>query len=173
MNHLEQLVFEYYDWRGYIVRSNTKVGRLPLGGWEMELDIVAFNPITKHLIHIEPSIDANSWTKREERFKKKFEAGNKYIKDAIFPWLKNSDFPIEQIAVLISHPKNRNMLEGGKIISIDEFVGNIRNAVKKLGIMGKNAVPEKYPLLRTIQLITNGYYGIVIGYSIRFPELLI
>jgi hypothetical protein len=28
MTHLEQLVYEYYDWLGYLVKHNIKVGRL-------------------------------------------------------------------------------------------------------------------------------------------------
>jgi len=55
MSHLEALIAEYYDWKGYLVKRNIKVGRLKHGGWEMELDVVAYDPNTKHLIHLEPS----------------------------------------------------------------------------------------------------------------------
>jgi hypothetical protein len=55
------------------------VEKLAHGGWEMELDVVAFNPQINQILHIEPSLDANSWDKREARFTKKFEAGRKYI----------------------------------------------------------------------------------------------
>src|SRR5437764_13234533 len=58
MSHLEDLLCEYYDWQGYIVRRNVKVGRLSHGGWEGELDIVAYHPKTRDLVHLEPSIDA-------------------------------------------------------------------------------------------------------------------
>ena len=84
MNHLEQLISEWYEFKGYFVRRNIKVGKLSKGGYEGELDVVAFHPMEKHLIHIEPSIDADSWSKRENRFKKKFSAGKKYIKTEIF-----------------------------------------------------------------------------------------
>jgi len=157
MTHLEQLVYEYYDWLGYLVKHNIKVGRLKRGGWEMELDIVAYNPTSNHLVHIEPSIDADSWEKRERRFKKKFEAGKKYILQSIFKWLKETK-KIEQIAILITHPKNRNSLGGGRIISMDEFVKEIQAKIAEKGIMASNAIPEQYPLLRTIQLVTTGYY---------------
>jgi hypothetical protein len=33
-----------------------KVGRLVRGGWGGKLDIVAYNPQTNHLVHIEPSL---------------------------------------------------------------------------------------------------------------------
>jgi hypothetical protein len=159
MSHLEDLIAEYYDWSGYLVKRNLKVGRLKHGGWEMELDVIAFHPKTKHLVHIEPSIDANSWSTRESRFKKKFESGEKYMFDTVFPWLSPKT-KVERIAVLVSHPKGRDELCGAKILSIDELMAQIAEKVRGCGIMGKNAVPELYPLLRTIQLTVCGYYGV-------------
>jgi hypothetical protein len=79
MNHLEKLTRQYYDWKGYLVKGNVKVKPLSHGGWAGELDIVAYHPQTKHLVHIEPSIDAHSWDKREKRFEKKFSFGREYI----------------------------------------------------------------------------------------------
>lgn len=120
MSHLEELVYQYYEWRGYIVRRNIKVGRLKHGGWKCELDIVAFRHQDNHLIHLEPSIDTLSWEKREERFKKKFEAGRKYIFQEVFPWLSKS-IELEQVAILISKGR-REKISGGKILSIDQFM---------------------------------------------------
>ena len=54
MSHLEDLIYQYYEWKGYVVRRNIKVGRLRHGGWEGELDIVAFHHEDGHLIHLEP-----------------------------------------------------------------------------------------------------------------------
>ncbi|WP_171265842.1 hypothetical protein [Acinetobacter haemolyticus] len=121
MNHLESLIAEYYDWKGYLVKKNLKVGKLSHGGWEMELDIIAFNPITQHLIHIEPSIDAYSWEIRESRFKKKFESGEKYMFSNVFPWL-DENTPVERIIVLPAHSAGRDYLCGAKIFSLDEFM---------------------------------------------------
>lgn len=157
MSHLEDLIAEYYDWKGYLVKRNIKVGRLSHGGWEMELDVIAFDPHTGHLIHIEPSIDAHSWAKREKRFTKKFTAAKRYIFSEVFTWL-DSSVEIEQIAVLISHPKGRDELAGGKIVSIDELMAEIRSGVSLCGIVAKNAIPEQYPILRALQLSHNGYY---------------
>jgi hypothetical protein len=159
MSHLEELIYQYYEWKGYVVRRNTKVGRLRHGGWECELDIVAFNHQDRHLIHLEPSIDAHSWSKREERFKKKFEAGRKYIFKEIFPWL-SSDMEIEQIAILISKG-TRELIDGRKIITIDEFMKNVKADILKEGYMAQNAIPELYALLRTIQMTICGYYRIL------------
>lgn len=157
MTHLENLIAEYYDWRGYLVKKNIKVGRLSHGGWEMELDVVALDPHTGCLVHIEPSIDAHSWERREQRFTKKFQAGRTYILKEIFTWLE-PDANIEQIAVLISHPQNRGTLAGARIMSIDELMLEIKMAIQKRGVVAKNAIPEQYPLLRTLQLSENGYY---------------
>jgi len=157
MNHLEKLISQYYEWQGYIVRSNIRVGRLAHGGWEGELDIVAYHPESKHLIHLEPSIDAHSWATREKRFRKKFTAGQKYIPTEVFPWVKKNT-KIEQVAVLIT--SSRPLLAGGTVISIDELVAKIKREVQDQGVMAKNAIPEELDLLRTIQYAVCGYYAL-------------
>ena len=42
-NYLEQLVAEWYDYKGYFLRRNVLVGKRAQGGYESELDIVAFH----------------------------------------------------------------------------------------------------------------------------------
>ncbi len=160
MSHLEDLIAEYYDWKGYLIKRNIKVGRLSHGGWEMELDVIAYHPHSGHLIHLEPSVDAHSWEKREQRFAKKFGAAEKYIFSEVFTWL-GPNTPVESVAVLISHPKGRDDLAGAKIISIDELVAKIRKDVVECGIVAKNAIPEQYPLLRTMQMSHNGYHKVM------------
>ena len=59
-NHLEQLIAEWYEFKGYFVRRNVHVGKRTKGGYDCELDVVAFNPCEKKLVHIEPSLDAHS-----------------------------------------------------------------------------------------------------------------
>lgn len=94
MNHLETLVAEYLDWQGFLVRRNTKVGKLAHGGWAMELDIVGYNPHTGTIVHYEPSTDAHTWARREERFGAKFARGREYIFTELFTWL-SEDIEIE------------------------------------------------------------------------------
>ena len=73
MNFLESLVAEWYEYTGYFVRTNLRTRKRPKGGWDVELDVLAFAPGDQRLIHIETSGDANSWSKRKNRFlKKKF-----------------------------------------------------------------------------------------------------
>jgi hypothetical protein len=160
MYHLETLIAEYLEWQGYLVRRNTKVGRLTHGGWEMELDIVGFHPQTQDLVHYEPSIDALSWAKREARYAKKFQAGRRYILKELFSWLPPGR-RIRQIAVLISHPRGRDAIAEGMIVSVDELMAEIRGRVVACGPMARNAISEQFPLLRTIQMASAGYYRII------------
>lgn len=150
-NYLEQLVSEWYEFNGYFVRRNIKVGRRAKGGYEGELDVVAFHPSKKHLVHIEPSLDAHKWEKREERFSKKFAAGRKYI-PKIF---EGFDLPtdIEQIALLVLPSKgNRQTLGGGKLVTLAELLEDIFIEIKSLSIY-KNSIPEDKPLLRSFQYV--------------------
>ena len=152
-NYLEQLSAEWYEFNGYFVRRNILVGRLHKGGYECELDIVAFNPQKKHLVHIEPSMDANSWAERERRFKKKFNAGKKHIPN-LFNGFKLPSH-IEQIALLgFAGKKHPSYIGGGKVVVISEFLGIILK-----GIWSKSSsysiIPEQYPMLRTLQLVTD------------------
>jgi hypothetical protein len=136
VNFLEQLAAEWYEFRGYYVRRNVRVGPRPKGGHECELDVVAFHPKKKHLL-------------REQRYKKKFEAGKKYI-PSLFEGL---DLPleIEQIALLVfGSPKGRANLGGGKIVMIGDFMREIRNEIGNRPVESA-AIPEQFQLLRTLQ----------------------
>lgn len=154
MNHLEKLIRQYHEWNGYIVRGNVKVGRLNHGGWAGELDIVAYHHETQHLIHLEPSIDADNWKKREERFRKKFAMGREHIHKKVFPWL-SPECPLEQVAILVSG--TRSEIGGGKVISVDEYMKTIRERIRQEGAMRRAAIPEEFDLLRTVQLTVCGY----------------
>lgn len=151
-NYLEQLVAEWYEFQGYFIRRNVMVGKLPKGGYECELDIVAFHPEAKHLVHIEPTHDAHSWAKREERFKKKFNAGRKYIPELF----KGFDIPehIEQICLLgFGTNTNHPTLAGGKVVTVTEFLVEIIEKLRETS-MNNCAMSENHPLLRTLQFIT-------------------
>ena len=149
MNHLEQLTAEWYEFRGYFVRRNVQVGRRDMGGYECELDVVAFCPQRKHLVHIEPSMDTNAWATRETRYAKKFEAGRKHI-----PGLFNGlvlPTSIEQIALLVyGSTANVKTLAGGRIMTSSELLAEITEVIGKMRI-ATAAIPEQYPLLRTLQ----------------------
>ena len=156
MSHLESLIVEYLDWQGYLVRRNAKVGRLKHGGWEMELDVIGYHPHGHDLVHYEPSIDADSWITREARYKKKFDAARRHILTDIFSWLP-VETSLRQIAIFPSHPKGRDRIAGGQIVSIDELLTEIRSKVILKGVACRSAIPENYPLLRVLQLSHCGY----------------
>lgn len=149
MNHLEQLVAEWYEYNGYFVRRNVHVGKREKGGYECELDVVAYCPKRRHLVQIEPSTDAHIWATREERYEKKFSAGLKYIPE-LFSGLPNISY-LDQIAVFpLGKKTTRQVLAGGRVLFIYQLFEEIQR-----GLYGKTlaraAVPEQFPLLRTIQ----------------------
>ncbi|NBB96370.1 MAG: hypothetical protein GVY16_11615 [Planctomycetes bacterium] len=157
-NHLEQLISEWYQYQGYFVRRNVQVGKRKAGGYECELDIVAFHPQTKHLVHIEPSIDGHSWARREQRYRKKFRAGKKYIA-SLFKGL-NIPTTVEQIALFIAGSSGKHpTLAGGKVVIVKEI---LRDMACKLPGIHERVVPEQYPLLRTIQFVAQ-YHDTIWG----------
>lgn len=149
-NHLEQLVAEWYEFRGYFVRRNVRVGKRAKGGHECELDVVAFNPQTKHLVQVEPSTDAASILERERRYAKKFLAGQKYI-PALFAGF---DLPneIEQIGLFL-YGGLRSQIAGGKMMLVSQLLSEIMEVLKNQHL-ASNAIPESFPLLRTLQLVS-------------------
>lgn len=74
----------------------------------------------------------------------------------VFSWLP-PETPLRQLAVFPSHPKNRDVIAGGQIMSIDEFVAEVRSKVIACGIACRSAISENYPLLRMLQLSHCGY----------------
>jgi hypothetical protein len=117
VSHLEELLTEYYQWLGHVVKCGALVGKRSQGGWEMELDVVAYEPRANRILHIEPSLDAYSWEKRERRFVKKFQAGRKYILPELFPWLPPTT-QLVQWAVFASASAERRTLAGAEVITV-------------------------------------------------------
>lgn len=154
-NHLEDLICQYYDWKGCTVKRNIEVGRREKGGYEGELAVVIYDHSNNKVMHYEPSSKDTKWEKRDETYKHKFDAGKKYIRD-VFPWLP-SGFALEQIAVFFNVPEHRREFQGGTAISIYELIAMICEDVQSRGRVGPNTIPEKYDLLRMAQLIVCGY----------------
>ena len=151
MNYLEQMAAEWYEFKGFFVRRNVLVGRRAAGGYECELDVVALHPEEKRLVHVEASMDAHTWERREERFSRKFEAGRKHI-PSIFAGL---DVPadIEQIALLgYGSNKNRSTLAGAKLMTVADLIAEIVGEIRSKRIASA-AIPEDKPVLRTLQYV--------------------
>jgi hypothetical protein len=152
-NFLEKLVAEWYEFSGYFIKRNVQVGKLSKGGYECELDIVAFNPSRRHLVHIEPSTDADSWEVRDRRYAKKFAAGRRYV-PALFAGFNLPEKMDQQALFLLGSKRTRETVGGGRVVLLSEFLEQIFLVIKPMRL-ASHAIPEHYPLLRTIQLVND------------------
>ena len=158
MNHLEAIIAEYLEWQGFFVRKNVRVGKRKKGGFTGELDIVAFYPGTpKRVLHIEASLASTSRKAARRSLEKKLEVGRDYAYKEVFPWFSDTQSRLEQFAVLPTLPGGERMLAGAVLITVDEFLGEIRTRIERKGKMFGSAIPEKFPLLRTIQMAVCGF----------------
>lgn len=151
MNFLEQLAAEWYAYNGYFVQTNLKFGKRKAGGWEGEMDVLAFHPRDKVLVHIETSSDADSWERRKTRFTEKFDNAQKYYAQLFqFNYVR-----VEKIAIVgwgQIHPASISF-KGIVIKSVPEFFAEITTVLNRRN-PAKEAVPEHWPLLRAIQMAT-------------------
>jgi len=148
MNFLEQLVAEWWAFQDYFVRTNIKFGKRARGGWEGEMDVVAFDPKAKTLIHVETSGDADSWKERRERFQKKFRMGMEGYRSVF-------DFEFESVRkiAIVSFTRPRRPIDLGddiELVPIPEMMTIITDKMRQLN-PAEMAIPERYPLLRAIQ----------------------
>ena len=157
LNVLEELVAEWYEFRGYFVRRNARVGRRPNGGYAGELDVVALHPSERRLLHIEVEIGVDSWEKREKRFARKFEVGKEHI-PGLFSGIGIELPPIEPIAISSTgSAPNRSTLGGGELITIGAFLNKVRADLKQRDFAG-GVIPEQFFLLRMLQFAAH-YWG--------------
>ncbi len=165
MNFLEQLTAEWYQYKGYFVRTNIKFGRNAhgMGGHVGEMDVVAYKPESSDFIHIETSTDAYSWTKRRERFERKFTDARKYYME-IFPF-KQINIRPRQIAIVgfnrnsapeVNFWRSSAPTESPwgnieiEVLHIPKFFLEINTELTNKDPQS-DAIPETYPLLRAIQ----------------------
>ena len=84
-------------------------------------------------------------------FKKKFNAGKKYIPN-LFSGLKLPSH-IEQIALLgFAGKRHPSSVGGGKVIVISELLCTILKDIQAKSLR-YSAISEQYPILRTLQLV--------------------
>ncbi|MGB6744324.1 MAG: hypothetical protein WBE38_11815 [Terracidiphilus sp.] len=147
-NFLESLVAEWYEFTGYFVRRNTRVGKLARGSYEGELDVVAFSPTKNKLIHIEVSSDAGSWPVRESRLTKKFDCGRKYI-PGLFSGIALPE--IERIAIFseVRGKRHPSTIANGKLLPMDEFLREVREGLPS---SYQQVIHEQFVILRSLQL---------------------
>ena len=157
MNFLEQLASEWFEYTGYFVRTNVRARKRAAGGWDAELDVLAYQPSSRTLLHIETSGDAESWRERERRFlTKKF-----VFSKAEYEEILGS--PVDRIhrkAIVgwSQSPKtDLNWGEDIEVLTVPDFLSQIVSELRNRDFM-REAVPESYPILRTIQMTLK--YGI-------------
>ncbi len=149
MEFLEQLVTEWYEYQGYLVRKNLWVGLEYDGSYECELNVVAFHPTRRHVVHIEPILDTLNWKEREEHFRTKFQAGKKYLHRMFGVPSMN----IEQIALIVSSDDpHRRSIGGGKILLVSDLLAEILEKLCSFSISAY-MLPEQWPLLRMLQFV--------------------
>jgi hypothetical protein len=157
MNFLEQLAAEWYEYSGYFVRTNIHARKRQAGGWDVELDVLAYSPSKQEVLHIETSGDAVSWGERKRRFlEKKFILSKQDYQEIL-----GAEFQrLKRIAVVGQTKSTRADIDWGgdiEVILIPNFLREIATALRKRDIMNE-AVPESYPILRSIQMILS--YGL-------------
>lgn len=148
MEHLEQLAREWYEYQGYFVRQDLWVGLEADGSYECELDVVAFHPLHRRVVQLEPSFDLRPADEKERHFRTKFDAGKKYL-HRMFG--SSSGLHIEQIALIASTgDAERCTIGGGRVLLLSEFLSHILRRLAEVDPSGA-PVPEQWPLIRTLQ----------------------
>ena len=148
-NHLEDLTAEWLEFNGYFACKSVLVGKRAKGGFEGELDVVGLHPATKHLLHIECSLDADPWPKREARFTLKFERGRKHL-HALFEGLDLSG-DVDQVALMQFGGGTRTTLGGARLVWVADLMQDVAARLTTMS-PDKKAVPSTLPLLRSVQL---------------------
>jgi hypothetical protein len=152
MNFLEQLVAEWYEYTGHFVRTNIRAQKREKGGWDVELDVLAYSPSNQELLHIETSGDANSWAERKQRFLEKKFTLSKQDYEEILECKINS---VQRIAIVGYSRSTRANLEWGEGIEvklIPKFLDEIVAILRQRDWM-REAVPERYTILRAMQMV--------------------
>lgn len=149
MNFLESLAAEWYAIQGYFVRTNIKANRRGNGGWDNEIDVLAYDPATSRLVHVETSWDAYSWEQRESRYlKKKFIFSFEQYAEII----GTTPASVQKRAIIgtsRSHPK-AIWGEDVEVTTVPNFIAEIAAEVKLRHPM-RDVIPETYPCLRSFQ----------------------
>ena len=148
MNFLEQLTAEYYESMGYFIRTNVRFGPRKKGGYDGEMDVIAYHPESSTLLHIETSMDADSWEMRYKKFEKKFNIAGLYYRKIFKFEIKN----IEQMAIVgLSVPKKQPSLWNiVRVNYIPNFIQEITDYLSQYSPLN-HAISESYPLLRAMQ----------------------
>ena len=114
------------------------------------MDVVAFHPQNKVLVHVETSTDSLSWEKRKSHFESKFGRAQKHYSE-LFHFEYDE---VEKIAIVGLRSTIPNGVSFGKDVVIKtgpEFMSEITEYLKEKSPL-KQTVPEHWPLIRLLQI---------------------
>jgi hypothetical protein len=149
MNFLEQLASEWYAYNNYFVRTNIKYGYRNKGGFVGEIDVAAYKPKENLLVHVEASMDDDTWEERKERMSEKFNKARPYYTD-IF---KFDIVMIERIAIAGYSWGEANPSYFGddiKLVLVPDFIRKVTQKMSEYTPVQKK-IPGESGLLRAIQ----------------------
>ncbi len=152
MNFLEQLVSEWYEYQGCFVRSNVRTRKRKKGGWDVELDVLAFNPKDGTLLHVETSGGSESWVERKKRFlTKKFILSTEEYETIVGRKING----IRKIALVSYSHSTKADLKWGKNIEVLLIPDLLKQIAEKLRSQDpmRESVPEGFPILRAMQMV--------------------
>jgi len=152
MTFLEQLVAEWYEYERYFVRSNVRARKRAKGGWDVELDVLAYDPINNTLLHVETSGDADSWAERKRRFLTKKFILTREEYEAI---LGHKVSKIKKIAIVGYGRSTRVNLNWGpdiEVVLIADLISQVAGKLRSQNPV-QEAVPEGFPILRAMQAV--------------------
>lgn len=152
MTFLEQLVAEWYEYGGYFVRSNVRARKRAKGGFDVELDVLAYDLSNNTLLHVETSGDADSWAERKRRFLTKKFILTRGEYEAI---LGHKVSKIRKIAIVGYARSAKANLKWGQNIEVVVIPDFMKQIAEKLRSQrpAHEAVPEGFPLLRAMQTV--------------------
>ena len=157
MTFLEQLVAEWYEYEGYFVRSNVRTRKRAKGGFDVELDVLAYDLSNNTLLHVETSGDADSWAERKRKFLTKKFILTREEYEAIIGRKVNKIRKIAIVAYARSTKANLNWGQDIEVVLIPDLMSQIARKLRSQHPTHE-AVPEGFPLLRAMQTVLA--YGI-------------
>lgn len=134
----------------YFVRTNIKFGRRAKGGWDGEIDVLAYMPSESRLVHIECSAAATTWTEQAQRFIRKFDTAAPYYRDL----MGIEPRTVERVA--IAGTVQQSFAPSILHVPTSAFFRQIHLELSGMDPLSQ-AVPETMPLLRAIQFA--GWYA--------------
>jgi len=149
MNFLESLAAEWYAVQKYFVRTNIKTNRRENGGYNNEIDVLAFLPESGKLVHLETSWDSLTWKNREERYlSRKFVFSDKQYSEII----GTDPASIQKRAIIGTSKSQPKEIWGSdiEVTTVPNFIAEIAEDIKQRHPM-RDVIPETYPCLRSFQ----------------------